>query len=60
MEASGNGDETRDLMRLDVAEQSVLLDVPGEICETDVVHALYAAVLREEAAASDESSSTVE
>lgn len=45
-EATGRGNETEDFTVLDVTEQSVLLDCIGEICENDVVHALYAAVVR--------------
>lgn len=59
-EDSGNGRERADLTGLDVGDQSVLLQVPGETCRTDVVHVLYAAVPREEAARADGSRITVE
>lgn len=35
-EANGNGGKTSDLTEVDVAGQSVLLNVPGEICENYV------------------------
>lgn len=35
-EANGSGDETRDLIVPDAAEQYVPLDVFGEVCKTDV------------------------
>lgn len=59
-QANGIGGETRDLKGIDFAEQSVLLDVRGEMCESDVAHVRYVAAPREEAAAADEGGSTVE
>lgn len=58
-EANGNGCKTKDLTGLDVAEQSVLLVVSGEICENNVAHDLYAPVLREESAVADGSEAKV-
>lgn len=58
-EASDNGGETKDLTGFDVIEPSVLLDVPGAICETIISHMLYVAVLRDGTAAADRSDSTV-
>lgn len=59
-EASGNGDETRNLTGIDVAEQSVLRDVSDEICETDIAHILHVAILREGAVTADRGGSTVD
>lgn len=52
-EANGDGGETENLTRLDVAEQSAMLNAPGEICENDVVQAIRAAPLCGEVAAAD-------
>lgn len=57
---NSSGGQTGDLTGLDVAKQYVLLDFLAEICENDVVHVLYVAVLREKAAAADGSSNTVQ
>lgn len=58
-EANCRGGKMGDLTGLDPAEQSVLLHVLDETCENDVANVIYAAVLREEAAAADESGDTV-
>lgn len=58
-ETKCNGGEMGDLTGLDVGEQYVLPDVSGDICESDVVHGPYAAILRKEATTGDESSDTV-
>lgn len=59
-EASGNSGETGGLTGLDVAEQSVLLNIHGEICKKDIAHVLCVAVSRVETPENDESSRLVE
>lgn len=59
-EADGNGGETRDLTGSNVAEQSMLLYVPGEICGADIVHVLCVEILRNLAAKADRGGGTVE
>lgn len=59
-EASGHGDELRDMAGLGAAEHAVLLDVSDDDCENDVAHVLYVGVLRGEPATADESGSTLE
>lgn len=59
-EANGNSGETGDLTEIVAAGQSVRLNIPGEICESNVTDALWAVVLREKAAANGESGNTVE
>lgn len=59
-QTNSNGGKTEDFTELEVGEHYVLLDVLGEICESDVASALYVAVLPEETATADRSGSTVE
>lgn len=59
-EANSDGGETEAFTRLNVAEQSVLLNVLGKTCQNGAVHVLLVAVLREETAADDRSDSTVQ
>lgn len=47
-EASADGGETGHLTRINDADQSMLLNVPGEIFESSVVHPTCVGVLREE------------
>lgn len=53
-EANSSRGEMGYLKRFDVFEQSMMLDVPGKICENDVVHFLLVPVRPEETAAAEE------
>lgn len=44
---NGKGGGTEDLPGLSVVEQSVKMDISGDMCETHVMHINYIAVLRE-------------
>lgn len=50
-EASSRGSAKKDLTSLDSDEQSVLLYIPGDVCETDVAHVDHVSDLCEESAA---------
>lgn len=49
-----------ELTGVNVAEQSMLLNVLGEICKRYIAHVLYVTVLREETVAADQNENTVQ
>lgn len=59
-EANGHGGKSIDSIESDAAEQYVLPDAPGKICETHIVHGLCVRTLRKKTTVVDESRISVE